>query len=894
MKKLLLQLFTVALCGSTFAQRPEIVPGQLIVQLREGASIDHVLQDNAVLNGKATDVQHMQFLSPPMRIHLLAFDPQTDHNALLRQVLAHPAVSEAQFNHVVAFRETVPNDPQFNQQWQHQNTGANGGTAGADVDSPLAWDITTGGVTALGDTIVVCIVDDGTNYGHPDLVDNLWKNHNEIPDNNVDDDGNGYVDDYYGWNASNGSPEVGNGGHGINVAGMVGAKGNNNLGVVGVNWNVKLMTVVNGSIGGGGSPNEANVIAAYTYPLIMRQRYHATGGEEGAFVVATNSSWGIDNGNPDNAPLWCAFYDTLGAYGILSAGATANAQINVDVNGDLPTGCASDFMISVTATNNNDVRTFSGYGLTTIDLGAPGEAVRTTSGSNGYTTTDGTSFASPMVAGAIALLYSAPCPSLAAIAHADPQLAAQLVRQYLLGGVDVVDDLIGYTVTGGRLNLRNALDLLLTDCQDAGCIGALNVTVSGISATAATLNWTGLEQVLSFDVRYGAVGADDTVGVAGVTAPFLLEGLDACTQYWVSLRSQCETDSSGWGNDRLFTTDGCCEPPAMLAVSDVNEASATAQWGPVLAAQSYLLQWRAEGASGWQELAVTGTDTTIGPLDGCTWYETRVATVCDTGITAFIATDLFRTRGCGDCIDIAYCASEGVTTFEWIGSVSIGDLTNVTGASGGYADFTDLVIDLHRDSAYGLTLSPAFEGATYREHFRIWVDLNRNGVFSASELLFDDTQGSTTTVTGSLTIPLNADLGAARMRVSMAYGSPFGGDYPQTACETGQDGEVEDYCVNILEEFPDDTTGIGEAVYGVFGISVFPVPAADVLQVRLLNGVSGQAVLRVADMQGRAVMRMVLAGDRHQLDVSELNPGVYVIEAIGTEGLLGRARFVRR
>lgn len=895
MKKLLLLLLVMALGGSVSAQRPEIVPGQLIVQLREGASIADVVQANAQISGKSTGISHQQFLSPPMRIHLLSFDPQTDHNALLRQVMAHPSVTVAQFNHVIEFRETVPNDPQFNQQWQHQNTGANGGTAGADVDSPLAWDITTGGVTALGDTIVVCIVDDGTRYDHPDLVENLWRNYNEIPDNSIDDDGNGYVDDYYGWNASNSTPNVGTGSHGVNVNGMIGARGDNAVGVVGVNWNVKMMNVVNGSIGSGNNPNQANVIAAYTYPLIMRQLYHQTGGERGAFVVATNSSWGINNGNPNNAPLWCAFYDTLGAYGILNAGATANAQINVDVNGDLPTGCASDYMISVTATNNQDVRTFSAFGATTIDLGAPGEAVRTTSGTNGYTTTDGTSFATPMVAGAIALLYSAPCPSLAAIAHADPQLAADLVRQYIIGGVDVVDDLVGYTVTGGRLNLKNALDLLLNDCQDAGCLGALSVVVSEVTDVAATVNWTGLPEVLTFDVRYGVVGGDDTITVAGVTAPFVLEDLSACTDYWVSFRAQCETDSSAWGNDRLFTTDGCCEPPATLTISEVGQDEATASWPAVLAAQSYVLQWKPEGANDWQEVEVTGTSTTFGPLEGCLWYETRVATVCDTGMTGYITTDLFRTLGCGDCIDLSYCASQGVTTFEWIGSVGIGDFTNSSGASGGYTDFTDLTIDLHRGTAYDLTLVPDFANSTYREHFRIWVDLDRNGDFSASERLFDDTDGSTTTVTGTLTVPLDADLGSARMRVSMAYGASFGGDYPQTPCTSGQDGEVEDYCVNILEELPDDTTGIREAEgsSGLFGMDVFPVPTGSELNVRLHQPTMGGMSLVVMDMQGRqAAPPSTSSADRWSVDVSQLAKGIYVMEARSVRGVEGRARFV--
>lgn len=895
MKKYLICLFAMLMACAVRAQRPEIVPGQLIVQLREGASIGPVVAANAMLDGKSTSLSHQSFLSPPMRIHLLAFDPQTDHNALLRQVFDHPLVTGVQFNHVIEFRETVPNDPQFGQQWQHQNTGANGGTPGADVDSPLAWDITTGGVTALGDTIVVCIVDDGTRYDHPDLVQNLWRNYNEIPGNNIDDDENGYVDDYYGWNASNNSPNVNTGSHGVNVAGMIGARGDNGVGVVGVNWNVKMMNVVNGSIGSGNNPNQANVIAAYTYPLIMRQLYHQTGGERGAFVVATNSSWGINNGNPANAPLWCAFYDTLGAYGILNAGATANAQINVDVNGDLPTACASDYMISVTATNNQDVRTFSAYGATTIDLGAPGQAVRTTSGNNGYTTTDGTSFATPMVAGAIALLYSAPCPSLAAIALADPQLAADLVRQYILGGVDVVNDLVGYTVTGGRLNLRNALDLLLNDCQDAGCIGALSVAVNGVTDVAANVSWTGLAEVLTFDVRYGVVGSDDTVTVAGVTSPFALEDLTACTDYWISLRAQCTEDSSGWSTDRLFRTDGCCEPPASLTVNGVGEDGATASWPAVLAAQAYLLQWRPEGANEWQELEVTGTSTTFGPLEGCTWYETRVATVCDTGMTGFIGTGLFRTLGCGDCVDLTYCASQGVTTFEWIGSVGIGDFTNSTGAaSGGYSDFTDLNVDLHRGTAYALTLVPAFANSTYREHFRIWIDLDRNGVFSSAELLFDDTQGANTTVTGSMTVPVSAALGSARMRVSMAYGAAFGGDYPQTPCATGQDGEVEDYCVNILEELPVDTTGIRESAgRGMFGMDVFPVPSSEVLHVRLHQLKEGNITLVVMDMQGRqSIVPSTSSADQRTVDVSQLSKGVYVIEARSVSGVEGRARFV--
>jgi len=868
----------------TYAQKPQTVPGDLIVQLVAGKSMDHVLQSNQLLNGQPTGIRVNRMLSPQMRAYLVQFDPQVNNNAMLQQVFAHPAVSAVQFNHVIQNRNT-PNDPQLGQQWHHINAND------ADVDSELAWDITTGGLTALGDTIVVCIVDDGTRFNHPDLVDNQWVNHNEIPDNNIDDDGNGYVDDYFGWNPEDDNDDVNSGSHGVDVAGMVGARGNNSTGVVGVNWHVKLMTVTYGNL------DDASVVEAYTYPLTMRQLYAQSGGTKGAFVVATNSSWGINNGNPADAPIWCAFYDTLGAYGILSAGATANAQINVDVNGDLPTGCASDYMISVTATNDVDVRTFSGFGLTTIDLGAPGEDVRTTTGSNGYGTTSGTSFASPMVAGAIALLYSAPCVSLAAIAHADPELAAQYVRQYLLDGVDVVPNLVGYTVTGGRLNLRGALDQLIINCEGAGCIAPLNVNVSGVTDVQGSVTWSSVPNILGFDVRYGLIGGNDTLTAFNVTSPFLMTELVACSNYWVSVRSNCETDSSAWSADKLFASDGCCVPPPNISVLSIQETTATANWGSVFAAQSYLVQWREVGTQIWQEQNnVTTTTFAITTLQGCTEYEVRVATNCVGSTTSFISAGVFRTLGCGACTDQTYCASEGVVTFEWIGNVTIGDFTNTSGGINGFEDYTDLEsIELRQGETYAVSFTPAFAGNTYREHFRVWIDYNQNGVFANSnEKAFDDATGSTTTVTGTITIPANAPLGSTRLRVSMAYGAAFGGDYPQNACDSGQDGQVEDYCVTILES-NGDTSGIAEAGYGTqFGIEVFPVPVVDVLHLRMLHNDSRPSTVRVIDALGRQVLAFPTTGDEtHSIDVTKLGAGVYFIEAIANGATIGRARFVR-
>ncbi|MFT5901656.1 MAG: serine protease, partial [Bacteroidia bacterium] len=457
MRNFFIALFAIVAVNVAMAQeKPEVVPGNLIVQVPK-KSIDEVILANQFYNGQVTGLKLNRMLSAPMAAYLLEFNPEIHHNKFLQQVWNHPGVTLIQLNHFIQ-RRIEPNDPDLDDQWWHINDGSGGGIADADIDSEEAWEITTGGVTATGDTIVVCVVDDGGDLDHPDLIANNWINHHEIPNNNIDDDGNGYIDDYLGWNPVDDNDDIDGGSHGVNVAGMIGAVGDNETGLVGVNWNVKIMNMTYGSIGSGNNPNEANVIEAYTYPLIMRRQYEASNGTLGAFVVATNSSWGLDNADPLNGPVWCAFYDTLGASGILSAGATANNDVNIDVVGDLPTACSSEFMVSVTATNNADVRTFSGYGATTVDLGAPGEDVRTTSSGGNYTTTSGTSFASPATAGAIALMYSAPCASLAAIAHSDPQLAAEMVRDAIFNGVDPVANLVGECVTGGRLNLKGALD----------------------------------------------------------------------------------------------------------------------------------------------------------------------------------------------------------------------------------------------------------------------------------------------------------------------------------------------------------------------------------------------------------------------------------------------------
>ncbi|MEZ7836785.1 MAG: S8 family serine peptidase, partial [Flavobacteriales bacterium] len=493
-------LFSLVLlaCMSVMAQKTpltgvpgEVVPGEIIVMFSEKANVQKFVNNYSAIDQRKSGLKVVKQLSDLSNIYLLRFNQDfQDSELILRELEKDATVRAVQFNHYVENRATTPNDPSFNQQWHHVEGGDH------DIDSDEAWDVSTGGYTANGDRIVVCVMESG-DYSHPDLIDNHWTNTNEIAGNGIDDDGNGYVDDVDGWNTTSNSDAISGASHGTAVSGMIGATGNNSNGGAGVNWSVGIMHVEFGGL------SDAGVVEAYSYPHAMRNLYNTSNGSLGAFVVATNASWGIDQGNPANYPVWCAYYDDLGSVGILNCGATANAQFDIDAVGDMPTGCSSDYMVAVTATNNMDQRTFSAYGATTIDLGAPGESVYLPSLGGGYSNTSGTSFASPCVAGAIALVYSAPCADLASNALTSPQATADLVRSFIFDGVDQIAQLGPETVTGGRLNVNNSIVMAMENCNpDLGCTDS---TACNFSPEAITDNGN-----CQYNDLCGICGGDDS------------------------------------------------------------------------------------------------------------------------------------------------------------------------------------------------------------------------------------------------------------------------------------------------------------------------------------------------------------------------------------------------
>lgn len=450
-------LILVALPGAHIPQSQvadNAIHGSIMVQFRPDTRDAAVAElENSF---EYAGLRSERCLSELLGIYLFSHGlDETDAGLLLGQIRREPGVASAQFDHRISLREVIPDDPQFVEQWALRNTGQTAGTPDADIDASDAWEVTVNyGASIMGDTLVMAIVDDGFSMIHPDL--HYWKNRHEIPGNSIDDDGNGYVDDYDGWNAYYHSGYIQPKDHGQHVAGIAGARGNNGIGVSGVNWNGRIMTVC------GSSEIESTVVEAYAYVYAMRALYDATGGQKGAYIVVTNSSFGVDSGEPEDYPIWGAMYDSLGSLGILNAAATTNIPWNVEIVGDIPTNFPSEYLIAVTNTTHDDERNVAaGWGPVSVDLGAPGKSILSTRIPDTYGYKTGTSMASPQVTGSICLMYAAADEAFYERYHDNPPGLARFMRDILLDAVDPLPGFDTVCTSGGRLNVNNAIRMLI-------------------------------------------------------------------------------------------------------------------------------------------------------------------------------------------------------------------------------------------------------------------------------------------------------------------------------------------------------------------------------------------------------------------------------------------------
>lgn len=395
------------------------VPNEVLVKFAPSASANESRKLNQRLR--------YEFAEPiGFGWHRIVLSPGVDVDRSIARYKRSEIVSDAQPNFYYNLQLT-PNDPNFN------STSMYGLFR---ISAPSAWDLTTG-----DPNVVVAVIDTGTRFSHQDLAPNLWINTGEIPGNGIDDDGNGFVDDVYGWdffyNRANAADEHG---HGTHVAGTIGAVGNNGMNVVGVNWSVKLMTIKIYDDTGFGSTS-AMLVAAYDYIRMMKER--------GVNIRVTNNSYGgcdeacgYDQATKDGI-------DAMGDAGILNVFAAGNDNRNNESTPTYPANYDSPSILSVASSNLADGRSsFSNWGITSVDLAAPGSAILSTTFTSNSSTGNksGTSMASPHVAGAAALLVAL-----------NPSLDVPSIKATLMNQVDVLSDWTSLVKTGGRLNVDKAL-----------------------------------------------------------------------------------------------------------------------------------------------------------------------------------------------------------------------------------------------------------------------------------------------------------------------------------------------------------------------------------------------------------------------------------------------------
>lgn len=809
---------------------PKAINNQVLVRMQEGKKPAYLLK----FVPAHFELTVAKVLSLHSDIWLLEFNAeQADISEVIQSIQSNSNVLYTQPNREVQLR-AAPNDNWYNYQWQYDN-----------IDAELAWDITTGGTTANGHEIVVALIESADLINHEDLKDNHWKNTAEIPENGIDDDGNGYIDDYNGWNVSTGTDAIGTGGHGTSCAGMIGAKGNNEIGVTGINWDVKIM-----SIAGHNMPfTEANIIEAYTYALNARLLWNQSNGTSGAFVVATSSSWGLDEEDPNDYPIWCSFYDDLGQAGILNVGATTNENQNVDTWGDVPTGCASDYMIGVTATNSSDIIDFAGYGKETIDVAAPGSSIYTTAQNNGYTTTSGTSFACPLTAGLIGLMYSIPCNNLDLMALNNPQGTADIVRNALYNGVDKNAHLMLKTVTGGRINAKNSIDFLMNEvCDD--CSPPSNINITSIQEYSAEVSFDSSSSADAYRlwIQVAESGNWSSYSITGHTHTFT--GLTSCTQYEFYITSDCSGEISIPSLTTSFTTTGCgncttlnyCETKANRSNPSFTISSPSSIEGTYNYSPTTFFGGNVNDGYNYGELVLVNDGTALSH-EGCNTlinsaeiagniavvyrgtceFITKVMNAQNAGATAVIvinnvASAPIEMVGTNENITIpAVMISQADGTIltnvinndghpmgilgsqnEWIESFEIDNYLFETGDNDGYL-LQDSHIILNPGEDYPFTLVPGYEAQNLPEYTRIWLDVNQDGIFDTSELLYNQGSASTAIVNGTITIPTSATTGSTRMRVQMSFQGNPSAPLP-SQCGNFVSGEVEDYCINIVAQ----------------------------------------------------------------------------------------------
>ncbi len=447
MKKMLLGLSTLALATGVSATEAKHVPGEIVVKFKEGKSKNFF--SAKTLSSLGIQGQRDIKLSYDT-LSVLKVSEDKSLASVIAALKSNPNVEFAEPNYIYSvnpiketgvvakrllkspftdFTAATPNDPSFGKLWGLRNTGSNepngsAGVEGADVNALKAWDITKG-----SRSVRIAVIDTGVDYTHPDLMSNMWVNTKEIPGNGIDDDGNGFVDDVYGYDfANNDSNPMDGNGHGTHCSGTIGAVHDNKIGVAGVMADVQIMAVK--FLGDDGSGSLEGAIKAIDYATMMN-------------VDLMSNSWG--GGGRSEALLEAI--QKASDKGIIFTAAAGNSTSDNDSSPSYPASYETPNMVSVAATTaQNGLASFSSYGRNSVHIAAPGHNILSTVNGGKYDVYSGTSMATPHVSGVLGLLLAK-----------EGRMSHEALRERLTMTSVPASALRGKTQTGGRIDAYNLL-----------------------------------------------------------------------------------------------------------------------------------------------------------------------------------------------------------------------------------------------------------------------------------------------------------------------------------------------------------------------------------------------------------------------------------------------------
>jgi subtilisin family serine protease len=417
--------------------RERLGEAEVLVRFRPGTSRERIEQIASGLNDSVEDeIESVEGLYsiddgddrlPAETAAQHASLPEVEYVEANDIIRAEPLESRSISGHFLPSPQGGPNDPLLAEQWGLVNTGQRDGRAGADVGAMAAWSKTRG-----SSEVVVAVLDSGVDYTHEDLRGNMW--HRPADVDLYFDDELGEIDDYEGFSAIDADRDpMDENGHGTHCAGVVGAEGDNKLGIAGVNWSVRIMPLKFMGKGGFGSTKDA--IEAINY-VIQRKK-------DGVGVRVISASWGSRQRSR-------ALEDVIrraGEEDILFVAAAGNDSQNADRFPHYPSSYKLPNVLAVAALDRRDqLASFSNYGAKSVHVAAPGKEIMSTWLGNGYEEHSGTSMATPLVSGVAALVLSN-----------EPGLSAAELRDRLINTADKLDSLRGKVSSGGRINAARAV-----------------------------------------------------------------------------------------------------------------------------------------------------------------------------------------------------------------------------------------------------------------------------------------------------------------------------------------------------------------------------------------------------------------------------------------------------